>query len=160
MGDDLRALADRVEREEPSRELDCLIERAISPDRSVLFDPGSVAHDGDKRRRRPPKYGPLRNFPLDGWDDYEAIAASIGAERYTSSRDAAAMLMPEGWMLFYLEQYPDDCAVESRRGVVRFGVAKGRILAESEASGHHAEARARCAAALRAHIVAAVIGQP
>lgn len=64
--------------------------------------------------------------------------------------DAADMLRPEGWLPFYLEQYPKDAAVERLQGLVRFGLAKGTLLAAGEAHSPHAEARARLVAALRA----------
>ena len=65
-------------------------------------------------------------------------------------RDAAAMLTPPGWLIFDIEQNePDHCRV-----TLAADDAQGRPrhrMADGEATGPHAEARARCAAALCAH---------
>lgn len=88
----LGALADRVEREKPSYMLDALIEREINPDKKVLFDAGSV-----QPPIRKAVYGLLRDFPLENWNDWYAIAQHIGAEDYTTSLDSAVTLVPEGF---------------------------------------------------------------
>lgn len=68
-------------------------------------------------------------------------------DRYLTSgayRDAAAMLMPEGADIDMI-LFGDDCVIVTLAAGLHF-------VAHSEVpSGPHAEARARCAAALRAH---------
>lgn len=62
-------------------------------------------------------------------------------------RDAAAMLMPEGWFCDLDDQGNGEVVArvwELDHGVEHIGAA----------SGPHAEARARCAAALRARAIA------
>lgn len=74
---DLLALADRVEREEPSRELDARIAKAI---------------------------GWTQNDPRDaddwaGWTDPARPGRIFIPRHWTSSLDAAASLCPAGWKL-------------------------------------------------------------
>lgn len=116
---DLSALADRVEREEPSSKLWCDALYATMP----LDLTEAIAKLNDGRE--------TRFFAL----------VKMGAYL-----DAAAMLMPEGWSIditggsegFEVELWKPD--------------ANGELVA-AEAEGPHAEARARLAAALRAHAV-------
>jgi hypothetical protein len=74
---DLRALAKRVCEEQPSRELDGAI--------GAAFRPGWEAH--------PLAPGAIR----ETWVGINAARKATGCPRYTTSLDAAASLMPEGW---------------------------------------------------------------
>lgn len=144
--DQLLALADRCEREKPTRELDARIEQAIAPDKKVLFDAGSV---GPVKRRA--AYGPLRDFPMDGWKGetaWDAVAGEVGARRYTTSLDAAVTLVPEGWAWFV-----EWIGTPFREGTARLWIPSQRtkgLHSEQETSAAETPALALCAAALRA----------
>lgn len=78
----------------PDREVDTLIHYALFPETEVLLDPG------DMRTKRPGRYGPLSEMPMDCWTDYDAICHHIGAQPYTASLDAAVALCERvlpGW---------------------------------------------------------------
>lgn len=74
----------------PDREVDARIHYALFPETEVLLDPG------DMRTKRPGRYGPLSEMPMDCWTDYDAICHHIGAQPYTASLDAAVALCERG----------------------------------------------------------------
>lgn len=91
----LQSLLDQVESAEgASRELDARIHHALFPDQTVMFSAGSL------RPKEHASFGDLRDFPIDGWDDYDAVARLFDADQYTSSVDAALALFERvlpGW---------------------------------------------------------------
>lgn len=88
---DLNALLERVRAATgPDRELDCLIWQTAEPDRRVMMDQGKAFGPGPKR---PASYGRLADFPMEKWDDWEAIGGWIDAPRLTASIDAALALV-------------------------------------------------------------------
>jgi len=124
-------LADRCEREGPSRELDCRIAFAVTGDIQIgsagpLNSPRdymlseAMAHPGN-----------LRQIAAD--DDIDMIL------RFTASLDAAAALLPQGWRLHCLGEQSKSFRIEIMK--------EGHKVICVYAS---AEAMARCAAALRA----------
>lgn len=95
----LRALIALVEEAKAgSEELDARIWQATQPDRKVMLDAGVAFGPGEKRDAT---FGKLREFPMDGWADYKAVAASIEAPPLTTSIDAAlalvAKVLPKDW---------------------------------------------------------------
>lgn len=86
---------------EGSRELDVRIHAALHPNQRVMFDSGSI------RPAREATYGPLSNFGLDGWEDWEALARLFDAPQVTTSLDAALTLVPEDARLRELGQWWD-----------------------------------------------------
>lgn len=75
-------LATRIEREPPSRELDALIHRVTHPALAdMLIDVDAL--------------GP----PSTGWLVGGDHPSPVCAPHYTTSRDAAAELMPAGWVV-------------------------------------------------------------
>lgn len=134
--DELNALADRCEREEASCMLDALIERAINPERRAV---------------REAVYGLLRDFPLEKWDDWHAIAQHVGAEDYTTSLDAAVGLVPEGWN-WSVEHYCFDAVIPYREPGQKASVWRDSRNPTERIFNIEAKtpALALCAAALRA----------
>lgn len=130
----LKTLAARVDSEPASRALDVAIADALGI--TTLPLQAAVGHDDGCWLRR---IG-------DNWVEIGSHANSGTSTRdryvprYTSSRDAAAMLMPEGWEL---QMYADG------QGTTAFA-SHPKTQVVGKASGFDAEARARCAAALRA----------
>lgn len=113
--DDYEALALRVEREEPSRELDLAVALAVG---WTYHAPPMVAYLSDPKRPRMLKKAP----------------------RYTTCLDAAASLVPDGWVL-------DQIVTENQ--FTRVYLA--RVLDAADAmSLALTEPRARTAAAIRA----------
>lgn len=77
------------------REIDARIHHALFPDQRVLLDAGSI-----RPPRREPIYGALRDFPIDGWTDWDGIAITLEAAPCTTSIDAAVALAERvlpGW---------------------------------------------------------------
>ena len=70
----------------PDREVDARLWRAFNPDLPVLLDPGVFFGRGKKSAA---VIGPLREFDLSGWSDWNAVAGHIGAPALTASLDVA-----------------------------------------------------------------------
>lgn len=123
---DLRALARRVCDEPPSRELDRDIARILVP-----ADAEDVARSS---------YGwSYRVFGPSGWDE-----EWVDAKPYTTSLDAAASLMPEGWRNVSIEL---GCGEQEDRCCCMVYDENQHIVAAPHAP---TEAQARTAAALLA----------
>jgi hypothetical protein len=94
----LSELRERVEKAGgPSRELDARIWHALNPDQDIVLDQGKAFGPGPKRAAL---RGPLRSFPIDGWEDWDSVAIHIGAPLLTASIDAALTLVDRklpGW---------------------------------------------------------------
>jgi hypothetical protein len=131
----LRALADRIEHEAPSRELDAEIAQAIHP--------GSEWRPYSTRGRIKWLFASNGRILVYGTD---------GLERYTSSLDAAATLMPDKlyWLLSKGRTRPD----EPIYGAQAF--RPGNDVPFGEAETDTSAAAALCSAALRAR--AAMVG--
>lgn len=85
---DLTSLLDRVRAAtKGDREIDARIHHALFPDQRVLLDAGSI-----RPPRREPIYGALRDFPIDGWTDWDGIAITLEAAPCATSIDAAVAL--------------------------------------------------------------------
>ncbi len=91
---------------------------------------------------------------LANTNDIEAmICAELSEDRFTASLDAAASLVPEGWgrVTIYLPAYALGCLIgDARCELHNNACSGGGPFVQGIASGEHAEARARTAAALRA----------
>jgi hypothetical protein len=90
---ELRALAKRVCEEQPSRELDAEIAKALGWERmnsSDLWWPGWLLAEARRRKRSIWSIG----------------KQPVALPAYTTSLDAAASLMPEGWALMCAQFYP------------------------------------------------------
>ncbi len=122
-----------------SRELDVRIHVLIRPDDVTLLDPGSVGPI-----KREPKYGTLRDIPLDQWEDYTGLAVYAGALHYTTSLDAALTLRPEGANCWGMDHTPLGVDFYWSRN----NVPDGHWLIE----GHHktSDPLAACIAAFKA----------
>lgn len=136
----LLELAERVEREEPSRALDARIHQALNPDQQVMFD------TGDLRTGTPASYGRLAELPMGGWSDWQAVAQIIGAKPYTTSLDAALPLVPEEWTAW---------EIRSRRRKTAFVAELSRMVTADDETyqigrSSHTPAAALVAACLRA----------
>ena len=103
----MKSLLSRLENApEGSRELDALIEIAISDPDVMTFGGGYGPN------AKPATYNKASEIFKDGWEDWDSAARTIGAPFYTTSLDAALTLVPEGWDHLVIKQDPSGTGVE------------------------------------------------
>ena len=92
MTTDHTALIARLERGETGPQLDVLIHVALHPDDTVLMSDGTAE-----------VWVALRDLDPSGSWDWPGLARAMDAKPVTTSLDACAAAMPEGWELVSLE---------------------------------------------------------
>lgn len=92
----LKGLLERVKAAKgPDREIDVRVWCGLFPGQRVLLDAGN--------HWRPARWGTLADLPLDGWEEYEGLAATAEVPPLTASIDTmltvAQRLLPAeaGW---------------------------------------------------------------
>ncbi len=106
-------LVERVERAAgPDRELDCLIQVAVTPDAKCMTDPGHGTVGST--------FGVMRDIDFDVWRQHRTgvLGPFYYGEppAYTASIDAAMTLVPEGWWLYAVDASITGRFVVSLRG--------------------------------------------
>jgi hypothetical protein len=138
---DLPTLLERVRAcKGADREIDARVHHALFPDQRIMFDSGAI------RPPTPPIFGRLRDFPMDGWEDWDAIANTMSAKDYTDSLDAVIALAERvlpGW----------------KRAIYRDGPSKASALMFRRGEYFSTEHHATEALALLVAILAALIAK-